>query len=64
MIIFTDPVSGGSIDWTYEVLGVKYSYALELRDDGNYGFILPPEQIIPCGEEMTDGIIASAMAMK
>lgn len=31
-------VSGGSIDYTYETLGVKYSYALELRDTGRYGF--------------------------
>ena len=28
------------------------SYAMELRDTGNYGFILPPDQIIPTGEEV------------
>ena len=60
---YADPNTGGSIDWTYKVLGVKYSFALELRDHGKYGFLLPAEQIIPCGEEMTDAIIASAMAM-
>jgi len=58
-----DPVAGGSIDWTYETLGLKYSYALELRDKGKYGFLLPAEQIIPCGEEMTDGFIAAVLAM-
>ena len=25
---------------------------MELRDTGNYGFILPPDQIIPTGEEV------------
>jgi len=40
-------VAGGSIDWTYAVLGVKYSYALELRDKGQNGFLLPANQIKP-----------------
>ncbi|XP_074533448.1 carboxypeptidase A4 [Halichoeres trimaculatus] len=42
--------SGGSIDWTYN-LGIKYSYAFELRDTGRYGFILPASQIIPTASE-------------
>ena len=58
-----DPVSGGSIDWTYEALGIKYSYAPELRDNGKYGFVLPADQIIPCGEEFTQGLIEAALAM-
>ncbi|XP_065057181.1 carboxypeptidase B-like [Rhopilema esculentum] len=53
-------VSGGSIDWTYGVLGVKYSYALELRDKGQYGFILPASQIIPTGEETFKALLAAA----
>ncbi|KAK3740591.1 hypothetical protein QZH41_001064 [Actinostola sp. cb2023] len=43
--------SGGSKDYTYGQLGVKYSFALELRDTGRYGFLLPPNQIIPTGIE-------------
>uniref|UniRef100_A0A8C7LC55 Carboxypeptidase A2 n=1 Tax=Oncorhynchus kisutch TaxID=8019 RepID=A0A8C7LC55_ONCKI len=42
--------SGGSIDWTYN-LGIKYSFAFELRDTGRYGFILPANQIIPTASE-------------
>ncbi|KAA0724483.1 Carboxypeptidase A2 [Triplophysa tibetana] len=44
------PASGGSIDWTYDI-GIKYSYAFELRDTGLYGFVLPAKQIIPTAEE-------------
>ncbi|XP_014847422.1 PREDICTED: carboxypeptidase A2-like [Poecilia mexicana] len=42
--------SGGSIDWSYDV-GIKYSFAFELRDTGWYGFILPADQIIPTASE-------------
>ncbi|XP_055788895.1 carboxypeptidase A2-like isoform X1 [Salvelinus fontinalis] len=42
--------SGGSIDWSYN-LGIKYSFAFELRDTGRYGFILPANQIIPTASE-------------
>jgi hypothetical protein len=30
---------------------VKYSFGAELRDRGQFGFLLPEEQIIPTGEE-------------
>jgi len=44
--------SGGSLDWTLGELGIPYSYAMELRDTGLFGFLLPPNQIIPTGEEV------------
>lgn len=43
--------SGGSLDWALGEAGIPYSYGMELRDTGNYGFLLPPNQIIPTGEE-------------
>jgi len=43
--------SGGSLDWTLGELGIPYSFGMELRDTGSYGFLLPPSQIIPTGEE-------------
>ncbi|KAM4677540.1 carboxypeptidase A2-like [Discoglossus pictus] len=47
--------SGGSIDWTYDI-GIKYSFAFELRDTGRYGFVLPATQIIPTAQETWLGL--------
>ena len=44
--------SGGSLDWTLGELGIPYSYAMELRDKGHYGFLLPEEQIIDTAREV------------
>ena len=43
--------SGGSMDWALGEAGIPYSYGMELRDTGNYGFLLPPREIIPTAEE-------------
>uniref|UniRef100_A0A671KHQ3 Carboxypeptidase A2 (pancreatic) n=1 Tax=Sinocyclocheilus anshuiensis TaxID=1608454 RepID=A0A671KHQ3_9TELE len=42
--------SGASVDWTY-LLGIKYSFAFELRDTGEYGFLLPADQIVSTARE-------------
>ena len=44
--------SGNAIDWAHGEAEVKYAYSLELRDTGLFGFLLPPSQIIPTGEEI------------
>lgn len=50
---------GGSNDYIYEALGVKYSFALELRDTGRYAFLLPKEQILlPLGFETSSALPA------
>ncbi|KAG0237637.1 Carboxypeptidase A4 [Actinomortierella wolfii] len=49
--------SGGSLDWTYAEGKVKYSYAVELRDTGRHGFLLPAEEILPSGEETTAAVV-------
>jgi hypothetical protein len=36
----------------------------ECRDTGKYGFVQPPEAIVPAGKEMTAGFIAMAQAIK
>ena len=50
------PAAGGSDDWTYGAMNIIYSYTLELRDTGRYGFLLPPDEIIPNGEEIWAGV--------
>ncbi|XP_047124689.1 carboxypeptidase B [Hydra vulgaris] len=59
-------VGGSSIDWTYDNLGVIYSYVPELRPSGNAanGFIVPPSEIRYSGEEFTAGFLAAALEMK
>ncbi|KAK3085993.1 hypothetical protein FSP39_011818 [Pinctada imbricata] len=52
--------SGCSTDWAYGEAGVKYSYAVELRDTGEYGFFLPSDQIVPTGNETLEALIALA----
>lgn len=62
----TDIASGGSIDWIAGDQDVKVVYCYELRDQGRYAFVLPPDQIIPTGEETLDSVItmlAEAKAM-
>jgi hypothetical protein len=54
------PAAGGSDDWAKGSAGIKYAYCLELRDTGNYGFILPSNQIVPTGEETYNGVSAMA----
>jgi len=44
--------SGSSADWALGVAGIDFSISMELRDTGLYGFLLPPEQIIPTAEEV------------
>ncbi|XP_039566043.1 carboxypeptidase A1-like isoform X3 [Passer montanus] len=45
-----DMAGGTTIDWAYDN-GVKYSFTLELRDSGRYGFLLPSSQIVPTATE-------------
>jgi len=51
LLSFSDATTGGTMDWVTATLGVTYSYGLELRDTGRYGFMLPANQIIPTGIE-------------
>ncbi|XP_042856182.1 carboxypeptidase B-like [Penaeus japonicus] len=48
--------SGTTEDWAKSVLGVKYTYTLELRDEGENGFLLDPSHILPCSEEVWEGL--------
>lgn len=48
--------SGSSVDYTYDVSKIKYSFGAELRDTGGHGFILPPDQILPTAVESWAGV--------
>lgn len=50
---------GTASDWFYDPAdgaNSKWSYTIELRDTGRYGFVLPPDQITPSGIETFLGI--------
>ncbi|VVC97744.1 unnamed protein product [Leptidea sinapis] len=51
------PMSGTSFDWVKHEANVAVSYLIELRDLGEYGFLLPPAQIIPNSLEIMDALI-------
>ncbi|ELU02039.1 hypothetical protein CAPTEDRAFT_91794, partial [Capitella teleta] len=54
---------GTSRDWAYGVPGFEFVYTIELRDTGEHGFFLPPEQILPSQEETWAGIRAMYTAI-
>ncbi|KAL8834691.1 MAG: hypothetical protein Q9170_003635 [Blastenia crenularia] len=49
-------VSGSSVDYLTDVTKAQYSFTSELRDTGNYGFVLPANQILPSGVEAFAGL--------
>jgi hypothetical protein len=48
--------NGGSMDYLYDVTGAQWAMAFELRDTGEFGFVLPPDQILPTSEETWAGM--------
>jgi len=54
------PASGSSVDWVYGVTNVTISFAVELRDTGRFGFLLPADQIVPSGRETMAAVEAMA----
>ena len=51
--------SGIASDWSWDDLGAP-SWTFELRPVGGAGFLLPPDQIVPTGEELTEAVISLA----
>ncbi|XP_072929537.1 uncharacterized protein [Epargyreus clarus] len=49
--------TGGSVDWVKDHLKIPLVYCYELRDRGQYGFLLPENQILPNNQETMDSII-------
>jgi murein tripeptide amidase MpaA len=55
--------SGGASDWFCSVGQAPYSYTIELRDTGTYGFQLPAAQIKPTGAENWAGFLYFAQTV-
>jgi hypothetical protein len=55
--LISDQATGGSVDWVKEHLQVPLVYCYELRDLGNFGFLLPTDQILPSNEETMDSVL-------
>ncbi|XP_018306895.1 carboxypeptidase B [Mycetomoellerius zeteki] len=58
------PAAGGSDDWAKALLKIKYAYTIELRDTGKYGFLLPPQYIIPTAKEALAAIKVITSAIR
>lgn len=50
------PANGGSADWVYGNAG-RFGFSIECRDTGEFGFLLPTDQIIPNCEENLPAIL-------
>ncbi|KAF4517737.1 hypothetical protein B566_EDAN002942 [Ephemera danica] len=53
-------LAGSSLDWAHEKAGADLAYLVELRDTGDHGFVLPPREIEPTGEEMLAAVKSMA----
>lgn len=49
------PTTGAAPDHAYSIARAEFSYTIELRDTGDFGFVLPPELIRPTVEEQWAG---------
>ncbi|KAI1473138.1 uncharacterized protein F4812DRAFT_454955 [Daldinia caldariorum] len=49
------PTTGAAPDHVYSIGRAEFSYTIELRDTGKFGFVLPPELIRPTAEEQWEG---------
>ncbi|XP_047736396.1 inactive metallocarboxypeptidase ECM14 [Hyalella azteca] len=56
------PAASTTIDYSYAA-GINYSFTLELRDTGTFGFLLPAIEIVPTAEETWAGLIAGILAI-
>lgn len=56
------PAAGAADDYAKSI-GIKYTYTVELRDEGNYGFVLPARFIPLAGQEAQTFVFTVAQAV-
>ena len=56
--------TGVTTDWSQDETNIDINFTIELRDTGEYGFLLPENQIVPTGEEFLAGIKVLANHIK
>ncbi|CAG7824131.1 unnamed protein product [Allacma fusca] len=56
--------TGCSVDWVKKTYNTNLTLTYEMRDTGRYGFLLPPEQIIPSAEEFLDGFAVAIAELR
>jgi hypothetical protein len=57
------PASGVALDWAYVEHGAN-AWLFELSDRGQYGFLLPADQIVGVAEEAWEGLLALTQAAR
>lgn len=56
--------NGIAIDWVHQEVRVPYVFTVEMRDKGDFGFLLPEDQIQPATEEVWAGVEAILSYLK
>lgn len=56
------PAAGASDDYAKSI-GIKYTYTVELRDEGRYGFVLPANFIQASAQEAQSFVFTVAQAV-
>ena len=52
-----EELTGNTMDWAKGEVGIPFALSFELRDNGEFGFLLPAEQIEPSGKEILNGFL-------
>ncbi|CAL8071091.1 unnamed protein product [Orchesella dallaii] len=55
---------GGASDDYAKISGIKYSVTVEMRDEDEFGFVLPPDQIIPNAQEIMAAVREVAIRVR
>lgn len=55
--------SGNSADWVQNRINPQFVYTVFLKDQGRYGYLMPPSYIVEAGEEAFEFLKTIATAL-